>query len=123
LDTLSPKVSPRAGHEGLPSPRQAQEQDAIKKETLDQAALIQQMNSKLERLVLENKRLEAAVLGTLPRAIKKEKSQRKMKSDKEGTDQNKERSSHLVIDNLRQMEALSRLAERDLHKLGADDSI
>jgi hypothetical protein len=62
LDTLSPKVSPRAGHEGLPSPRQAQEQDAIKQETLDQASLIQQMNSKLERMVLENKRLEAAVL-------------------------------------------------------------
>jgi hypothetical protein len=67
------------------------------------------MNSKLERMFLENKQLEAAVLGTPPRAIKNEKSQRKTKSDKEGTDQNKERSSHLVIDDFRQMEALSRL--------------
>ncbi|KAK3708722.1 hypothetical protein QZH41_004434, partial [Actinostola sp. cb2023] len=58
FDGIKPSVSPRAGSEGLPSPKDTATRSVEKRKPseIDQFALLLQMNEKLERMVLENKR-------------------------------------------------------------------
>jgi len=74
FDGIKPSVSPRAGSEGLPSPKDMATRRVEKfKPEIDQFALLLQKNEKLERMVLENKRLEAIVQGIPPTISRKTK--------------------------------------------------
>jgi hypothetical protein len=101
------------GFEGLPSPKEdiLQRKEKMKQEN-NQASLLQQMNKTLEQMVIDNKRLEAIVLGT--------PVVHPSKKGKFSNTKRKEIASRLAIDDPRQMEELSRAAEHDLRKFGAN---
>ena len=117
FEGLQTRSSPRAGFEGLPSPqgptkREDKREDKLKQE-MDQYALLRQINEKMERMEEENKRLEALVKGTPPTRSRKQQSSKKTREPS---------ASSIVLDDLRQMEELSRAADKELQKFGADIS-
>ncbi|KAK3696372.1 hypothetical protein QZH41_009656, partial [Actinostola sp. cb2023] len=118
FEGLQPSSSPRAGSGGLPSPQgpTVKSEERLKRE-MDQYALMRQINEKLDRVQEENKRLEAMVKGTPPTRSRKQK---KEKSSSRKT--HKPIDSSIGLDDLRQMEELSRVADKALQQFGADIS-